>query len=121
MARIRLPLNLAALIVVFSTAAAFAQSDRGVLTGTVSDSSGAVIPGATVTATNQATNVASNTITTEGGLYAIPALPAGTYKVRVELAGFKSWEQSGVAVSAATTVRVDAVMQVGAVSESVEV
>jgi hypothetical protein len=110
-----------AIALLLFSAAAFPQSDRGVLTGTVTDSSGAVIPGATVTATNVATNVAQNTITTEGGLYAIPALPAGTYKVRVELAGFKAWEQSGVAVAASTTVRVNAALEVGAISESVEV
>src|SRR5262245_19429824 len=116
MARSRFTLAVTTLVILLLSVGAFAQSDRGVLTGTVSDSSGAVIPGATVTATNLATNVASNTITTEGGLYAIPALPPGTYKVRVELTGFKAWEHSGVVVAAATTVRVDAIMQVGALS-----
>src|SRR5207247_10297337 len=73
---------------------AYPQSDRGVLTGTVTDSSGAVIPGASVTATNTATNVSASTVTTEGGFYAIPALHPGTYKVRVELTGFKAYEYS---------------------------
>src|SRR5206468_2376953 len=93
---------------------AYPQSDRGVLTGTVTDSSGAVIPGASVTATNTATNVSASTVTTEGGFYAIPALQPGTYKVRVELTGFKAYEQSQVVIAAATTVRVDAKLERGA-------
>jgi len=100
---------------------AYPQSDRGVLTGTVTDSSGAVIPGASVTATNTATNVSASTVTTEGGFYAIPALQPGTYKVRVELTGFKAYEQSQVVIAAATTVRVDAKLEIGQISESVEV
>src|SRR6266496_6375233 len=95
---------------------AYPQSDRGVLTGTVTDSSGAVIPGASVIATNAATNVSASTVTTEGGLYAIPALQPGTYKVRVELAGFKAYEQSQVVIAAATTVRVDAKLEIGRAS-----
>src|SRR5262249_23032419 len=98
-----------------------AQSDRGVLTGRVTDGTGASIPGAAVTATNLATNIATGTVTTDDGLYAIPALQPGSYKVRVELTGFKAYEQTGIAVGAATTVRVDAKLEVGQISESVEV
>src|SRR5262249_32292069 len=96
MSRIRLAST--ALLFLVMWVPAHAQSDRGVLTGTVTDNSGAVIPGATVTATNAATNVTASTVTTEGGLYAIPALPPGTYKLRVELTGFKAYEQSGIVV-----------------------
>jgi hypothetical protein len=99
----------------------FGQSDRGVLTGSVKDSTGAVIPGASVTATHAATNVSTRTITTDDGLYSIPALPAGTYKIRVELPGFKAWEQSQVVLAASMTVRVDATLEVGQINESVEV
>ena len=100
---------------------AFGQSDRGTLTGTVKDSTGAVIPGASVTATHVATNVTSSTITTDNGLYSIPALPAGIYKVRVELSGFKAWEQSQIVLAASTTVRADATLEIGQITESVEV
>jgi hypothetical protein len=97
------------------------QSDRGTLTGTVTDSSGSVIPGATVTATNQNTNVSARTITTDDGLYVIPALVPGTYKIRVELTGFKAAEQADVNIAAATTTRVNLALTVGEISESVQV
>jgi hypothetical protein len=87
----------------------------------VTDASGAVIPGASVSATNVATNIATTTLTTDDGLYVIPALHPGTYKVKVELTGFKTSETSGVIVAAASTVRANATLEVGQISESVVV
>ena len=58
---------------------AFAQSDRGTITGTVTDASGARIPGVAVVITNTGTGTKSQTVTTETGNYTIPALPVGTY------------------------------------------
>ena len=72
----------------------WAQSDRGSITGTITDSTGGIVPDAAVTATNTATNVVSRTATNESGVYAIPALLPGTYKVRVEKNGFKAAEQA---------------------------
>ena len=97
------------------------QSDRGSITGTITDSTGGIVPDAAVTATNTATNVVARTATNDTGVYAIPALLPGTYKVRVEKNGFKAAEQAQVILAASSTVRVDIGLQVGEVSESVEV
>ncbi len=79
-------------------AAALAQSDRGTITGTVSDSAGAVVPGAVVVATNSETGVQSRTVTTSTGNYTIPSLPVGLYDVSVEVPGFKKHLQRGIKV-----------------------
>ncbi|MBA3442633.1 MAG: TonB-dependent receptor, partial [Pyrinomonadaceae bacterium] len=99
----------------------YAQSDRGVLTGNVTDAAGSVVPDATVTATNIGTNAVSRTTSTGDGVYTIPALPAGNYRVRVEKSGFKVSEEQSVAVAAATTTSVDAALEPGALTETVEI
>src|SRR6185503_11316982 len=91
------------------------------ITGTITDSTGGIVPEAAVTATNTATNLVSRTATNESGAYVIPALLPGTYKVRVEKNGFKAAEQAQVVLAASSTVRVDIGLQVGEVSESVDV
>ena len=113
-------MRIISLMLVCSTIA-WAQSDRGSITGTVTDSTGGIVPDAAVTATNTATNVVSRTATNDTGVYAIPALVPGVYKVRVEKNGFKAAEQVQVVLAASSTVRVDVGLQVGEVSESVEV
>jgi hypothetical protein len=80
-----------------------------------------VIPGAAVVVTNQATNIATAAMTTEAGLYTAPYLPAGNYTVAVTAAGFTAYRQVDIALATAQTVRVDAVLRVGAVEQSVEV
>jgi hypothetical protein len=95
--------------------------DRGVITGLVTDKSGAAIPGATVTITNQATGVNTIVSTTSAGNFSTPPLVLGVYKVQVELKGFKTSVQSDVTVASGATVRVDALLEVGQVSETVEV
>src|SRR5215831_3336901 len=97
----------------------FAQSDRGTVTGTVADSSGALIPGAKVALINVDTNTRSETIATETGNFTIPALPAGKYTVRVEHEGFSPYERTGLQVQVAVTTRVDVVLQVGQSTQSV--
>src|SRR5215471_6941668 len=99
----------------------WAQGDRGTITGTVADPSGAVIAGASVTATNNATQASTKTTTTSSGHYTIPALPVGKYEVTVEQGGFKKYVQSGVIVEVGQTVRVDATLQLGETTQSVEV
>jgi hypothetical protein len=98
-----------------------AQSDRGTITGTVSDPGGALIPGAKVVATNVGTGVQFSTATTETGNYTIPSVPSGNYDVSVEVQGFRRHQQSGVTVQVAQTARIDVVMQIGSTSESVNV
>ena len=90
---------------------AFAQTDRGTITGAVADASSAVIPGAQVTATNTQTTAKYETVSTETGNYTITQLPAGVYEVTVELPGFKKYIRQGVTVLAATTVRVDVALE----------
>jgi hypothetical protein len=95
--------------------------DRGIITGIVTDKSGAAVAGATVTITDEATGVKTVVSTTSAGNFSTPPLVLGIYKVRVEMAGFKISEQSGVSVASGATVRVDSTLDVGQVSETVEV
>ena len=102
------------------TLSLLAQTERGNITGQVTDSSGAAIPGAEITAVHLSTSVQSKTTTTTAGEYNIP-VPPGNYQVVVVAAGFKRHVRENVTVATASTVRLDAVLEVGAVSESVEV
>jgi hypothetical protein len=99
----------------------FAQSDRGTITGTVTDTSGSNVPGATVVVTNMATNAVSTAVTTGEGIFTIPALPPGRYKVRIEKQGFKSAENAQVNVVVGNTTPVNFTLEVGQVTETVEV
>ena len=78
---------------------------QGGITGTVTDSSGAAIPGASVTVTNTATSGTRNTTTNAEGLYTFPSLPPGTYELKVELQGFKTAEVPAFKVDVQQTVR----------------
>lgn len=93
----------------------------GSIQGVVTDATGAVIPGATVTATNVATGVKTQRQTTEAGLYVITPLPPGEYTVTASIAGFKPIVQEKVIVDALSTVAVNLSLQVGAVTETVTV
>jgi hypothetical protein len=97
-----------------------AQTEGGI-SGTVTDSSGAAIPGATVTVTNTATRGTRTTTTNGQGLYSFPALPPGSYELKVELQGFKTAEIRSFKVDVQQTVRVDVPLQVGALDETVTV
>ncbi|MCU1325480.1 MAG: hypothetical protein JWN34_850, partial [Bryobacterales bacterium] len=98
-----------------------AQSDRGTITGTVTDASGALIPGAKVALINVDTDTRSETVTTGTGNYTIPGLSAGNYRLRVEHEGFNSSEQTGIRMQVAVTTRADVVLQIGQSSQSVSV
>jgi Carboxypeptidase regulatory-like domain len=98
-----------------------AQSVTGRISGTVKDSSKAVIPGATVTVTNEATQIARAAVTDEEGFYIITNLPPGSYAVAVEHAGFKKVLTSGNVLVADGRVTVDAALEAGAVNETVNV
>ena len=91
------------------------------ITGTVTDSSGAVLPGATVTLQNLGISTAQTIQTGSSGDYTFSLLPVGSYSVTVEAAGFKMFSQPNVTVAAGDRVRIDAQMQVGDVSQTVEV
>ncbi len=98
-----------------------AQITTGEMTGTVTDSAGAIIAGATVTATNAATNTQRTGNTSGAGVYNLTALPPGTYTLRIEMQGFTSQVRSGIELQVAQTARFDATLQVGNVTEVVEV
>ena len=109
----------AVLLLFFSATLAFAQG-TGDIVGRVTDTSGAVLPGVTVTAQNEATTIARTTITSETGDYTFTLLPIGAYTVKIELAGFQS-VSSRVELATGDRTRVDARMQVGTVEETVAV
>lgn len=98
-----------------------AQTDRGTISGVVTDSTGASIPNAKVTAVQVTTNTTSSTVSTSTGDFTIPSLAVGDYTVRVEMQGFKSFVATGVTITAGGSARVAATLDVGAVTESVEV
>src|SRR4051812_12329568 len=94
---------------------------QGAVTGTVTDTSGASIPGANVTVTNTATSGTRNTVTNGDGVYSFPGLPPGSYQLKVELQGFKTAEIPAFKVDIQQTVRMDVSLQVGALNETVTV
>jgi len=99
---------------------AVGQTGLATVTGLVSDSSGAAVPGVTVTATNQATNIAYTGLTNGAGNYVITSVPIGEYVISAGLTGFKG-VQSRVTLSVAQTARVDFKMEVGRIEERVDV
>ncbi len=99
---------------------AFGQT-LGEVTGRVSDSSSAGVPGAKITLTSTGTNAVRTTTTTDSGDYTLPSVPPGFYNLKTEHAGFKTATSNNVEVQVQQTVRLDIVLQVGQVSESVEV
>jgi hypothetical protein len=109
------------LLGVLAVSSALAQTDRGTITGTITDSSGAVIPGAAVHARNTGTGAEYETVATSTGNYTLPSLPAGTYDLTVTANGFSTYNQHGIGVEVVQTLRVDVALQVGSASESVTV
>jgi hypothetical protein len=98
-----------------------AQAVYGTLLGTVTDSQGAAMPGATVTVTETGTNLSRTAATNASGNYNFSNLKSGTYRVNAELSGFRKAAREGVDVAVNTTVRVDVTLQVGQLTEEVTV
>ncbi|MEX2261812.1 MAG: TonB-dependent receptor [Bryobacteraceae bacterium] len=107
--------------VLLSASALLAQSTTGTLVGTVVDSSGAVLAGATVRVTNEGTGFTIDTTTNAAGDYTVVNLPAATYKVHVEFSGFRPVDITGIRLLLNTTVRTDVGMEPGALEQSVNV
>jgi len=103
------------------TSAAFSQSDRGTITGTISDPAGAVVAGAAVEARNVANGAVYQVATSNTGNYTIAQLPASNYELDVTVMGFKKFIRTGLVVEVAGTLRIDATLEVGAATESVTV
>ena len=104
---------------VMASAAAFAQT--ATVLGTVTDPTGSVVPSANITITNTGTNAKRVLQTNAAGSYIAPELPIGSYSVKAEAAGFKAYQRTGLKLDSNDTVRIDAVLEVGQVSESVTV
>jgi hypothetical protein len=100
---------------------ASAQTGAASLTGIITDQTGAVVPGATVTATNQATNVEYTAISNDAGNYTVASLPVGTYVVKAELSRFKTAATRPIQMEAKQIVRLDFKLELGGLAESVEV
>src|SRR5919204_96308 len=88
-----------ALVLVALPTCLFPQSTMGTITGLVTDSTGAVIPDAVAVATNTATGVRAQTVTSNTGNYVVPSLQVGTYELSVSVTGFKTWTRSGIRLS----------------------
>ena len=116
-----LPRSLVLLLgLLLMSTAVFAQA-TATLVGTVSDASGAAVPSAKIVITNTETGLVRSTETNATGSYAARDLPIGHYTVRVEAAGFKAYERTGITLNVNDTVRADAALQVGETRESVTV
>src|SRR3954462_2236434 len=112
---------LGVVILLAAWAATTQAQTQGGISGLVTDSSGAAVPGATVTVTNTATRGTRNTTTNAAGLYTFPVVPPGIYALKVELQGFHTAEVRSFKVDVQQTVRVDVPLQVGALDETVTV
>ncbi len=99
----------------------FAQNNSGTIQGTVSDPSGAVLPGAAIVVKNMDTGLSVSTRSTDAGVYSAPNLPPGRYSVSVEAKGMRRFVQEGVTVRTSTTTTVDVKTEVGEVTNAVNV
>lgn len=115
------PVRLSVLLVLAGFLALFAQQDRGAITGTVTDPTGAAVVNARVTITHTATNATYESATNSAGQFTMPNLPIGPYRVSFEAQGFRTLVRDGLNLSVAQIIRVDAQLQLGATVESVQV
>src|SRR6266705_636328 len=100
---------------------AFTQTSNATLGGTISDATGALLPGVSITATNTGTGIVNTVVSNEAGAYQFASLQTGTYTVLAELPGFQSQTRSGVALGVSQQVRLNFTLQVGSVAQTVEV
>src|SRR5215469_1447606 len=105
----------------FLTPTSFAQSFFATLTGTVTDASGAVVPGATVSIQNAATKVTRQIKTNSAGFFSATNLPSGTYNMTAEASGFERWHATGIELQGSDDKTVNIAMKVGTANETVEV
>src|SRR5215471_1216998 len=98
-----------------------AQSDRGTITGTISDPAGAVVANAMVEARNVDTGTVYQAGSSATGNFTLAQMPTGTYELAISVPGFKKFVRAGIIVPVAQVVRIDATLEVGASTESVTV
>jgi hypothetical protein len=105
-----------------SVAIAFAQTTgTAILVGTVTDNTGAVVPGASVKLINTETQFVYNGLTSPEGAYYVPNLIPGTYRLTIEATGFKRYIREGIILRTSEQPRIDVKLEVGAVTESIQV
>jgi len=115
------PVKFSILLAAVFVAALYAQGPVGTLNGTITDPAGAVVPGATVVATHNATGVESKTTSTSSGTYTLPYLPAGTYTIRVNAPGFQTSTAENVILRVAQTMTINLSLTVGTMNQTVVV
>jgi hypothetical protein len=110
---------LACALLIFGVA--YAQSDRGTITGTIADASGAMIPNAPIEAKNVDTGAVYQAASSDTGNYTLSQLPVGTYQLSVSVSGFKQYLRTGLRVMVAQTLRIDVKLEIGNIAETVTV
>ena len=108
-------------VTIFWAAGAAAQTTSGRLSGAVLDSSGAVLPGATITLTSEGTNQVQSTVSNETGVYLFPQVPVGSYRVEIALSGFKTATYTKVAIAVGQEYSLTARLELGSLNEVVTV
>ena len=121
MLRVVRTFSIAALTFLLTCTLATAQLSTAELAGTVRDSSGAVLPGVTVTVTQTDTGLTRTVVTDDAGAYLFPNLPTGPYRLDVSLQGFKSYLQTGIVLQVGSTPTINATLAVGNLEETVSV
>src|SRR5262245_30315716 len=114
-------LVVAVIVCVVVTSTAWGQGATAQISGSVKDPSASVLPGAEVTATQTETAIARTTISNETGAYVLPNLATGPYKLEVSLPGFRTFVQSGIVLQVNSNPVINATLEVGQVSEQIEV
>ena len=115
-------LILALFVGIVASAALLAQTgSQGTFVGTVTDSTGAVVPGAKVTVVNTETQFTSETTTSAEGNYYVPYLNSGMYRITIAATGFKQYVRDGIELRPGVTPRVNVTLEVGAIADSVTV
>ncbi|MGH9683290.1 MAG: TonB-dependent receptor [Candidatus Acidiferrales bacterium] len=118
---VRFGILLALLVSVLHSSSLHAQVVGGTISGTVADSSGAVVANATVSLKNLATGVSTTTTTNAQGIYSAPNLLPGNYEARVSMTGFETSVQTGITLSVGSQLVLNVTMKVGAINETVQV
>src|SRR5437870_13604855 len=112
--------GLIAVVFVFALPA-FPQGNTGRILGNISDPSGALIPGASITITDVERGTSRSLVTDEAGAYNAPSLPPGTYRIRAELQGFKTVERTNVVLEVGKELKIDIALEPGALNEKITV
>src|SRR5436190_15373099 len=99
------------------SAMAFGQSNQASISGVVTDSQGAAVPGVKVTMSNLETSLPNSAVTNQAGFYSIPTLPVGAYSMIAERQGFRKYVRQSLALSTGQALGLDVKLELGAVTE----